>query len=487
MPKVTVLLTSYNHEEFIADSIESILNQTYTDFELYIVDDCSMDNSWEVIQKYNDPRIIAIHHEKNMFGCSNREFYKNFKGQYFAMAHCDDLWELDKLEKQVKYLDEHPEAGACFSWVQLIDDYGNNYDNPDHPYSKVFLEENMNRFEWLNHFFYNGNRLCHPSSLIRLNIQMNENLFPGGLGALPDFYRWIKLCLKHEIYVYPERLTKFRIHVDESNMSGQTPTNRIRVQNEFYQIAKLYGLIQDQSEFLKVFPEANEYVVDGRINVDYALAQIMLNKTNNKGFHFYAMNKLMELVRNEKTKDELIELYGFTKRDVCNISGRLDLFHVIADDEYLTTSLFYANEEGFSEEHKLSKTITMMNNHFKVTFDLENKEVKQLRFDPTEGKYISLKNISVLIDNQKYDLPEVIRYHEMDGDWIDIYSLDPSLLIDLKKTTLVNKVVVEADIKYIENSKLLNYENKVEELRRKSIDNLSIKQLLSVIKNRGKR
>lgn len=487
MPKVTVLLTSYNHEEFIADSIESILNQTYTDFELYIVDDCSMDNSWEVIQKYNDPRIIAIHHEKNMFGCSNREFYKNFKGQYFAMAHCDDLWELDKLEKQVKYLDEHPEAGACFSWVQLIDDYGNNYDNPDHPYSKVFLEENMNRFEWLNHFFYNGNRLCHPSSLIRLNIQMNENLFPGGLGALPDFYRWIKLCLKHEIYVYPERLTKFRIHVDESNMSGQTPTNRIRVQNEFYQIAKLYGLIQDQSEFLKVFPEANEYVVDGRINVDFALAQIMLNKTNNKGFHFYAMNKLMELVRNEKTKDELIELYGFTKRDVCNISGRLDLFHVIADDEYLTTSLFYANEEGFSEEHKLSKTITMMNNHFKVTFDLENKEVKQLRFDPTEGKYISLKNISVLIDNQKYDLPEVIRYHEMDGDWIDIYSLDPSLLIDLKKTTLVNKVVVEADIKYIENSKLLNYENKVEELRRKSIDNLSIKQLLSVIKNRGKR
>ena len=170
-----------------------------------------------------------------------------------------------------------------------------------------------------------------------------------------------------------------------------------------------------------------------------------------------------------------------------NISGGLDLFHVIADDEYLTTSLFYANEEGFSEEHKLSKTITMMNNHFKVTFDLENKEAKQLRFDPTEGKYISLKNISILIDNQKYDLPEVIRYHEMDGDWIDIYSLDPSLLIDLKKTTLVNKVVVEADIKYIENSKLLNYENKVEELRRKGIDNFSIKQLLSVIKNRGKR
>ena len=487
MPIVTVLLTSYNHGDYIRGSIESILNQTFKDFELYIIDDCSSDNSWDIIQEYKDDRIIAIRHEKNEGGCTTRALYSGFKGKYFAMAHCDDMWELDKLEKQVNYLESHPEAGACFTNVQLIDDDGNNFDQENHPYSHVFLNENMTRFEWLNHFFYHGNRLCHPSSLIRMDVQMKDDLFAAGLGALPDYYRWVKLCLKHEIYVHPDKLTKFRIHADESNTSGQTPVNRIRVHNEFYQIAKLYESIQNQDEFLQVFPEANEYVVDGRINVDYALAQIMLNKTNNKGFHFYAMNKLMELVRNETTKDELIELYGFTKRDVCNISGRLDLFHVIADDEYLTTSLFYANEEGFSEEHKLSKTITMMNNHFKVTFDLENKEVKQLRFDPTEGKYISLKNISILIDNQKYDLPEVIRYHEMDGDWIDIYSLDPSLLIDLKKTTLVNKVVVEADIKYIENSKLLNYENKVEELRRKSIDNLSIKQLLSVIKNRGKR
>ena len=486
MPKVTLLLTSYNHEEFIAYSIESILNQTYTDFELYIVDDCSMDNSWEVIQKYNDPRIIAIHHEKNMFGCSNREFYKNFKGQYFAMAHCDDLWELDKLEKQVKYLDEHPEAGACFSWVQLIDDYGNNYDNPDHPYSKVFLEENMNRFEWLNHFFYNGNRLCHPSSLIRLNIQMNENLFPGGLGALPDFYRWIKLCLKHEIYVYPERLTKFRIHVDESNMSGQTPTNRIRVHNEFYQIAKLYGLIQDQSEFLKVFPEANEYVVDGKMNVDYALAQIMLHRTSIKGFHFYAMNKLIELLHDDKVKKELEILYGFTKRDICAISGKLDVFHVIEDDEYLTTSLFYKNNENFSEANKINKKTVMMNNHFIVSFDLDHKKVSQLRFDPTEGKYISLKNLSITIDGKRIENYTILQYNEMDENWYDIYSLDPSILIALKESKEVCEVIIEADIKYIEPAKLLDYENKISELRRKNVDDLSVKQLLGVIKRRVK-
>lgn len=216
MPIVTVLLTSYNHGDYIRGSIESILNQTFKDFELYIIDDCSSDNSWDIIQEYKDDRIIAIRHEKNEGGCTTRALYSGFKGKYFAMAHCDDMWELDKLEKQVSYLENHPEVGACFTNVQLIDDDGNNFDKENHPYSHVFLNENMTRFEWLNHFFYHGNRLCHPSSLIRMDVQMKDDLFAAGLGALPDYYRWVKLCLKHEIYVHPDKLTKFRIHADES-------------------------------------------------------------------------------------------------------------------------------------------------------------------------------------------------------------------------------------------------------------------------------
>ena len=72
MPIVTVLLTSYNHGDYIRGSIESILNQTFKDFELYIIDDCSSDNSWDIIQEYKDDRIIAIRHEKNEGGCTTR-------------------------------------------------------------------------------------------------------------------------------------------------------------------------------------------------------------------------------------------------------------------------------------------------------------------------------------------------------------------------------------------------------------------------------
>ena len=223
------------------------------------------------------------------------------------------------------------------------------------------------------------------------------------------------------------------------------------------------------------------------MNVDYALAQIMLNRTNIKGFHFYAMNKLMELVRNEETKDELMELYGFTKRDVCAISGKLDVFHVVDDNEYLTSSLYYTNNEGFSESNKIGKTITMMNNHFKVSFDLDHKKVSQLRFDPTEGKYISLKNLFITIDGKKINDYVVLRHYEIDEDWYDIYSLDPTIWIDLKESKEVCEVTIEADIKYIEQVKLLDYENKVSELRRKNVDDLSVKQLLGIIKRRAKR
>ena len=198
------------------------------------------------------------------------------------------------------------------------------------------------------------------------------------------------------------------------------------------------------------------------------------------------MNKLIELLHDDKVKKELEILYGFTKRDICAISGKLDVFHVIEDDEYLTTSLFYKNNENFSEANKINKKTVMMNNHFIVSFDLDHKKVSQLRFDPTEGKYISLKNLSITIDGKRIENYTILQYNEMDENWYDIYSLDPSILIDLKESKEVCEVIIEADIKYIEPAKLLDYENKISELRRKNVDDLSVKQLLGVIKRRVK-
>lgn len=130
--KVSVILTSYNHEKFIRRSIESVLKQTYKDFKLIIVDDCSSDSSWDIIQQFKDERIVAVRNPKNM---RTEGFYnalhKYVDGTYLAVHHSDDEWMPDKLEKQVAFMDIHTEVAACFTQVQVIDECENNYSDEE--------------------------------------------------------------------------------------------------------------------------------------------------------------------------------------------------------------------------------------------------------------------------------------------------------------------------------------------------------------------
>ena len=152
--KVSIVLTSYNHERYIKESIESVLSQTFKDFELIIVDDCSNDNSWEIIESYTDPRIKAIRNSRNLRTEGVKRAIMNVaSGEYIAIHHSDDLWKTDKLEKQVKFMEEEPEVSACFTWAEPIDEDGTPYQEENGFYYDVFEQPNRTRYEWLNYFF----------------------------------------------------------------------------------------------------------------------------------------------------------------------------------------------------------------------------------------------------------------------------------------------------------------------------------------------
>ena len=103
MPKVSVILISYNHEKFIREAIESVLNQTFTDFELIIWDDASSDDSWAIINSYNDSRIKAFLNDETRRGIYgiNKAISEVASGEYLAIHHSDDVWASEKLQKQV--------------------------------------------------------------------------------------------------------------------------------------------------------------------------------------------------------------------------------------------------------------------------------------------------------------------------------------------------------------------------------------------------
>ena len=126
IPEVSVILTSYNHGAYVAAAIESALNQTFADFELLIIDDGSKDDSREIIKRFDDPRIKTFLYTENRGPVLAIRDAVNFaRGKYIAVHHSDDLWALDKLEKQVAFLDANPNYAACFTLVEFVDERGN--------------------------------------------------------------------------------------------------------------------------------------------------------------------------------------------------------------------------------------------------------------------------------------------------------------------------------------------------------------------------
>ena len=168
MPRISVIMTSYNHKKYVANAIHSVLDQTYRDFEFIIIDDGSTDGTVNEIKKFSDQRMRVFYSKKNQgVVAATHKGLDESKGKYIAIIHSDDMFFPDKLEKQVKFLDEHPDVAAVFSYAKIIDEDGKDFMDESHYYYNIFKQPNRNRFEWLNHFFYKGNCLCCPSVLIR--------------------------------------------------------------------------------------------------------------------------------------------------------------------------------------------------------------------------------------------------------------------------------------------------------------------------------
>lgn len=133
-PRVSVVMPVYGVEQFVAAAIESVLDQTFEDFELIIVNDRSPDNSLHICEGYEDHRIRIITHKENrgLAGARNTGIRAS-RGDYIALLDSDDLWEAEKLDRHVRHLDAKPELGVSFSRSAFINESGerlNTYQMP---------------------------------------------------------------------------------------------------------------------------------------------------------------------------------------------------------------------------------------------------------------------------------------------------------------------------------------------------------------------
>jgi glycosyltransferase involved in cell wall biosynthesis len=328
MVKVSVILTSYNHASYLRDAIDSVLSQTYCDFELIIWDDASTDESWLIINSYKDSRIKAFRNEERKRGVYgiNKAIGEIARGDYIAIHHSDDIWDPSKLERQVRFLDEHPDVGAVFTNALIVGENGAALEDTSNVYYKIFEQPNRSRHEWLNQFFYKGNALCHPSVLIRRRCYIDSGFYRPWLAQVSDFDMWIRLCLKHSIYVLPEKLVRFRVRENEANTSGNRPDARIRGLIEFHYILKNYVLIDTFSEMVLIFPEAQKFFRFGGFESQFVLAMICLEDKSYRTAQLFGLELLFDLLSDNEKAKKIKNLYGFDYFNFMELTARHDVF-----------------------------------------------------------------------------------------------------------------------------------------------------------------
>ncbi len=327
--RVSVLLTSYNHEKYLKEAIESVLDQSFSDFELIIWDDASTDESWQVIAGYSDNRIKPFRndlHKRALWGM-NKAISEIAAGEYIAVHHSDDIWEPQKLEKQAAVLDSHPEVAAVFSNALIITESGELLKNRKNVYFNIFDQPNRTRYEWLNHFFCRGNVLCHPSVLIRKSWFRGRQPYRSGLGLLADLDLWVRICLENEIYVLPEKLVRYRVRANRTNASTD-PSMRIRRPFEFLQVLNNYKMIETPEELVKVFPTAEKYTNVRSCDLDFALGMTALELKPHKVTELFGLNLLFEALNDPGRAQAIESTYGFANKDFVPLTVKHDVFSV---------------------------------------------------------------------------------------------------------------------------------------------------------------
>lgn len=337
MPLISIIMPSYNHEKFVGEAIESILKQTYTNWELIITDDGSSDNTADVIKKYDDKRIHSYFFSKNQGAAIASQYcLSKIHGEYIALLNSDDLWNEKKLEIQMKFLLNNPEYVAVFSDAQFVDEAGCTLSINEYRWADIFSVKNKSQGEWLNHFFFRGNCLCHPSILIKSSYYTADKL-KEALRQLPDFYMWVGLVKKAKIYVLPEKLVRFRILSHNKNTSSVTPTNKIRNINELYFI---YGdFFNDvpndifREGFSSLFKCSKAIYDDELLKFEKIFLYFRPHGELSVLCNLIGEKKMFDALLNEENEKLLRKYYSFSFKDFQKMTGEIDLLFVKNDVE----------------------------------------------------------------------------------------------------------------------------------------------------------
>ncbi len=210
MPIISVIIPVYNGEKTIKNTIESVLKQTFTDFELIIINDGSQDSTLAVIDNIQDSRKKVFSYPNAGVSESRNRGLEQSTGEYIAFLDADDLWTPDKLEAQFKALQENPNAAVAYSWSDWIDESGQ------------FLRAG-------GHITVNGK--AYPNLLLRDFVESGSNplirrqaltevgSFDPSVTPAEDWDMWLRLAARYEFIAVPSPQILYRISPNSASFN----------------------------------------------------------------------------------------------------------------------------------------------------------------------------------------------------------------------------------------------------------------------------
>ncbi|WP_207168638.1 glycosyltransferase [Thiocystis violacea] len=211
-------MSVHNGERFLREAVNSILNQTFTDFEFLIFDDCSTDSTLKILQSYDDPRIQIIINEENIgLTESLNKGLALARSDLIARMDADDISLPNRFEKQVNFLQDKPQIAAVGTWKELIDESGYCF----------FQEKLPTDPEKIHYALLIGNCFAHPSMMFRHDAVIKVGGYQNRAGKYAqDYDLWLRLSHYYSLANLPEFLVQYRVHSD------QVSTKKLRMQTK---------------------------------------------------------------------------------------------------------------------------------------------------------------------------------------------------------------------------------------------------------------
>lgn len=211
MPKVSVIMPAYNAMAYLPEAIASVLNQSFSDFEVLVVNDGSTDGIIEWMSQLSDPRVRLISQENQGLSGARNTGINWAQGEYLAFIDADDLWEPTKLEKQVNILDQNPKVGLVYTWVDYVDEMGRSQGRVRQAFAEGDVWAQMVESNFIS---------CASVPLVRRSCFETVGLFDRELRTTQDRDMWIRITAHYPVALIQEPLVRYRQHTNSMSTKG---------------------------------------------------------------------------------------------------------------------------------------------------------------------------------------------------------------------------------------------------------------------------